>query len=100
MNENSAANTVVGTVATTDPDGDSLTYSVGGTDAAKFNEVFAQDTSTGEITVKPGASIDHESKESYTVTVMATDGEDDSGVAQIEPTTDTTTLAIIRIVDV
>ena len=100
LNENSAGNTVVGTVATTDPDGDSLTYSVSGTDAAKFNEVFAQNTSTGEITVKPDASIDHESKESYTVTVMATDGEDDSGVAQTEPTPDATTLAIIRIVDV
>ena len=41
VDENTAANTVVGTVDATDPDGDSLTYSVGGTDAAQFNEVFA-----------------------------------------------------------
>ena len=53
VDENTAANTVVGTVAATDPDGDSLTYSVGGTDAAEFKLVFVLNTSTGEITVKP-----------------------------------------------
>ncbi len=101
VNENAAANAVVGTVAATDPDGDSLTYSVGGTDAANFNEVFALNTSTGEITVKPGASINYESgKTSYWVKVMVTDGKDDSGVAQSEPTPDATVPVIIRIVNV
>ena len=102
VDENTAANTVVGTVDATDPDGDSLTYSVGGTDAAQFNEVFALNTSAGEITVKLGASIDYESAEntSYRVNVMVTDGEDDSGATQIDPTTDATVPVIIRIVNV
>ena len=57
VNENATANTVVGTVTARDLDGDSLAYSVGGTDAAGFKEVFDLDASTGEITVKSGASI-------------------------------------------
>ena len=102
VDENTAANTVVGTVAATDPDGDSITYSVGGTDAAQFNEVFALNASTGEITVKPGASIDYESAEktSYRVNAMVTDGEDDSGATQTVPTTDATVSVIIQIVNV
>ena len=101
VNENTPTRTVVGTVAATDSDGDSLTYSVGGTDATEFNEVFALNTSTGEITVKPGASIDYESgKHSYWVDVMVTDGEDDSGVAQSPPTTDATVPVIIEIINV
>ena len=101
VDENTAANTVVGTVAATDLDGDSLTYSVGGTDAAQFNEVFALNTSTGEITVKPDASIDYESGEqSYRVNVIVTDGEDDSGATQTVPTTDATATVVIEIVNV
>ena len=102
VDENTAANTVVGTVAATDLDGDSLTYSVGGTDAAQFNEVFALNTSTGEITVKTGASINYESAEptSYRVNVMVTDGEDDSGATQSQPTTDATATVVIEIVNV
>ena len=101
VNENTPTRTVVGTVAATDTDGDILTYSVGGTDAAEFNEVFALNTGTGEITVKPGASIDYESgKHSYWVDVMVTDGEDDSGVAQSPPTTDATVPVIIEIINV
>ena len=101
VDENTAANTVVGTVAATDPDGDPLTYSVGGTDAAQFNEVFALNASTGEITVKPGVSINYESgKTTYRINVKVTDGEDDSGTAQTEPTTDATVSVIIQIVNV
>ena len=73
MRENSAASTVVGAATAREPDGDSLTYSVGGTDAAKFNRVFALDASTGEITVKPGATVDYESKSSYSLTFSVTD---------------------------
>ena len=102
VEENTAPNTVVGTVAATDSDGDSLTYSVGGTDAAEFNDVFALNTSTGEITVKPGATINYESgaPTSYQVNIMVTDGEDDSGTTQSEPTTDSTVPVIIRIVNI
>ena len=67
-----AENTVVGTdigaaVSASDPDGDTLTYSLGGTDAASF----AMDTATGRLQTK--ASLDHESKASYSVTVTAAD---------------------------
>ena len=77
VDENSAENTVVGEAAAGDADGDSLTYSVSGTDAAKFNNVFNLNASTGEITVKSGANIDYESSDkSYSITVSVTDGED------------------------
>ena len=102
VDENTAPDTLVQSVAATDLDGDSLTYSVGGTDAAQFNEVFALNTSTGEITVNTGASINYESAEptSYRVNVMVTDGEDDSGATQTVPTTDATVPVIIRIVNI
>ena len=102
VDENTAPDTLVQSVAATDLDGDSPTYSVGGTDAAQFNEVFALNTSTGEITVKTGASINYESAEptSYRVNVMATDGEDDSGATQSQPTTDATATVVIEIVNV
>ena len=102
VDENTAPDTLVQSVAATDPDGDSLTYSVGGTDAAQFNEVFALSTSAGEITVKTGASINYESAErtSYRVNIMVTDGEDDSGATQTVPTTDATVPVIIRIVNI
>ena len=101
VNENTAPNTVVGTAVAGDPDGDSLTYSLGGTDAAKFNEVFALNTSTGEITVKPGASIDYDlGKRAYSVNVSVTDGEDASGAAESEATTDATLPVSIEVINV
>ena len=79
VNENAGGNTVVGTLAACgDPHRTPLTYSVGGTDAAAFNEVFALDTNKGEIAVKSGASVDYESKRSYSLTVTVTDAEDSS----------------------
>ena len=100
MRENSAASTVVGAATAREPDGDSLTYSVGGTDAAKFNRVFALDASTGEITVKPGATVDYESKSSYSLTFSVTDGEDASGSTESEPTTDDTAQVSIRVTNI
>ena len=67
--ENMAANADVGAVVTaTDDDGDTLTYTLEGTDAASF----AIDTSSGRIKTK--AALDHETKASYSVTVKADDG--------------------------
>ena len=78
LDENTESNTVVGTVAVCEPHGDSLTYSVGGTDVAKFNEVFDLNASTGEIAVKSGASPNYEAYNSYSLTVTVTDAEDSS----------------------
>ena len=55
-------------VAATDPNpGDTLTYTLGGTDAASFAIVAAD----GQLQTK--AALDHEDKDSYSVTVTATD---------------------------
>ena len=78
LDENTESNTLVGTVAACEPHGDSLTYSVGGTDVAKFNKVFDLNASTGEITVKSGASPNYEAYNSYSLTVTVTDAEDSS----------------------
>ena len=78
LDENTESNTVVGTVAACEPHSDSLTYSVGGIDVAKFNQVFDLNASTGEITVKSGASPNYEAYNSYSLTVTVTDAEDSS----------------------
>ena len=55
-------------VAATDPNpGDTLTYTLGGADAASFAIV----PGTGQLQTK--AALDHETKDSYSVTVTATD---------------------------
>ncbi|MBC6426761.1 MAG: cadherin domain-containing protein, partial [Ekhidna sp.] len=57
-------------VEATDPEEDGITYSItGGNDANNF-EI---DSSTGQISVKRDASLDHEETETYTLTVTATD---------------------------
>ena len=57
-------------VPAVDPDdGDSLTYSLGGTDSASFGI----NGSTGQITVGTGTTPDFETKLRYEVTVTATD---------------------------
>ena len=101
VDENATENTIVGGAAAGDPDGDSLTYSVSGTDAAKFNNVFNLNASTGEITVKSGANIDYESSDkSYSITVSVTDREDASGAAETEATTDATTSVTIEVINI
>lgn len=68
--ENAANGTVVGTVATTDPDsGDSFTYSL--TDNAGGR--FAVNAETGEITVLDGSLLDFENSGSHDITVQVTD---------------------------
>ena len=68
-----AENTVAGeniggrVEATDDDSGDTLTYTLGGADAASFGIGAA----TGQLMTK--AALDHETKDSYSVTVTATD---------------------------
>ena len=101
VNENAPEDTVVDLAAAGDADGDSLTYSVSGTGAAKFNNVFNLNASTGEITVKSGANIDYESSDkSYSFTVGVTDGEDASGAAESPPTSDATTSVSIEVINI
>ena len=71
--ENTAADTNIGAVipeATDADSGDTLMYSMEGTDAASFGF----DESTRQLKTK--AALDHEAKSSYTVTIKASDGTD------------------------
>ncbi|MDE2883672.1 MAG: fibronectin type III domain-containing protein, partial [Chloroflexota bacterium] len=72
FDENTAAGEDVGAaVEATDADtGDTVTYTLGGTDAASFDIV----SSTGQIQTKTGVTYDFEAKSSYSVTVTASDG--------------------------
>ena len=60
---------VGGLVMATDTGEENLTYTLGGADAALFDI----DRATGQITVGSGTKLDKETKDTYTVTVTATD---------------------------
>ncbi len=71
--ENTPSGSSIGApVSATDPDGDTLTYSLGGTDAASFS----LDSGTGQLQTK--AALDYDTKPMYTVTVTADDGNGNS----------------------
>ena len=88
-----AAGENIGTpVSATDPDaGDTLTYSLSGTDAASFDI----DTSSGQLQTK--AALDKEAENSYTVTVSVRDSKDESGVVDLA--TDNTITVAITVTD-
>ena len=71
VNENSASGENVGArVTASDPNGDRLTYMLGGADAGSFGIVAA----TGQIQVGDGTNLDYEGeKNTYVVKVTATD---------------------------
>ena len=67
--ENTPAGVNIGSpVSATDADGDILTYSLGGIDGASFGVV----STSGQL--KTRAPLDYETKNSYLVTVMVSDG--------------------------
>ena len=70
--ENTAAGTDIGDALTaTDADsGDTLTYTLGGTDTASFDIV----STSGQLRTKSGGTYDFETKSRYTVTVEVSDG--------------------------
>ena len=74
----------VGAVVTaTDADGDTLTYSLEGTDAAKFSI-----DSSGQIRTQGGLNFDRETKASYSVTVKADDGNGGTDTIAVTITVD------------
>ena len=81
-----------------DPDGDTLTYSVSGTDFDAF-ENFSLNTGTGAITVRTGATLDYETRTSYAVTVSVTDGKDAAGDTEIMATIDDMVAVTINVTD-
>ena len=71
--ENTAADTNIGDpVTATDPDDDTLTYTLGGADAASFRI----DNTNGQL--RTDAALDYETKPSYSVTVSVSDGNGSS----------------------
>ncbi len=81
--------TAVGTYAATDPDSDTLTYAVTGTDAAAFAI-----SGLGVLTLNDAAN--HETKEDYSVSVTVHDGKNAAGASD---TTVDITLALTVTVD-
>ena len=66
--ENTASGVNIGNaVLATDEDGDSLTYNLGGTDAAAFSIV----STTGQL--QTSVPLDHETEDTYSVTVNVSD---------------------------
>ena len=93
VRENTASGTKIGgAVSASDDDNDALTYALGGADAASFSI----DTSTGQLLTE--ASLDHETKSSYAVTVSVSDGKDEDGDA--DTAVDATIAITISVVNV
>ena len=87
--ENTPANRNIGApVAATDPDDTTLTYSLGGTDAASFDII----SSTGQLKTK--AALNREAKSTYSVTVTVRDGKDIDNAADDMDADDTITVTI------
>ncbi len=83
--EGTAAGEDIGQAVTaTDSDGHTLTYSLGGTDAA----AFSMDSTNGQLRTE--AALDYETKSTYAVTITASDGTD---TATIDVTINVTDVA-------
>ena len=68
ISEDAAANTDIGIpIVATDANGDTLTYSLEGTDAASFG------INSGSGQLSTSAALDYETKDTYSVVVKATD---------------------------
>ena len=66
-------------ITASDDDNDTLTYSLGGTDAGKFTIV----SSTGQLQTKVGESYDYETDTSYSVTIQANDSYGGTGTVAV-----------------
>ena len=99
VDENATSGTL-GMQLATDPDGDNLTYTVTGPDAAAFDagEEFEWDPVSGEIIVRDTALIDYETKSSYSVMLNVSDNRNASGGS--DPAIDDTLALTIDVTDV
>ena len=85
--ENTPADRDIGApVGATDADGGTLTYGLGGPDAASF----AFDADTGQLRTRANVTYDHEQQDSHDVTVTVADGQ--GGSASIDVTVAVTDL--------
>ena len=94
VSEDTTIGVGIGEYAATDPDaGDTVTYSVSGTDAALF-EVGSH----GQLQVKE--ALDFEDKSSLSITLSVTDSEDIAGNTETTPTIDDTHTVTITVTNV
>ena len=92
--ENTAADTDIGSAYTaTDDDQDTLTYSLGGADAAVLRHRRLDRPTQDQ------GDLNYEADSSYTVIVQVTDSKDDNGVAEGTPTVDDTHAVTITLTD-
>lgn len=68
--ENAANGTVIGTASATDPDGNTISYTITG---GNTDNIFAINASTGMIRVNSNVNLNYEWDNSYTLTITATD---------------------------
>ena len=64
-------------VSATDADGDTLTYTLGGTDA----NAFSINSTNGQL--RTSTALDYETKSSYAVTITVSDGKGESGTISV-----------------
>ncbi len=67
-------------VSATDPDGDSIQYTLGGTDAA----LFAIDSATGQLRTAATTTLEYETRNSYDVEVSASDGRGGTDAVSVD----------------
>ena len=83
--DENATGKIGGAFTATDADGDTITWSVGGTDASSFD---ISDISGGQLSLASGSTLDYETQSSYSVTVTASDGTGSDSVAVTVTLTD------------
>ena len=83
VDENTAAGAPIGDpVSATDADGDSLTYRLRGVHADSFSIA----SGTGQLLTREGAAYDYEGRDTYSVTVRASDGQGGRATVVVEVT--------------
>ncbi len=107
VDENTPGGTVFANVRGYDGDGDTLTYTLTGRDRRKFDRLFSFNTSNGDISVKRGVRVNFEETDSghaaplafhtYNLNVSVTDGKDDTGAVESDPTIDDSRSITIRV---
>ena len=69
--ENIPSGTEIATIPVTDPDGDPLTFTLGGSDES----LFALDNQSGKLTIVEASMFDYETRQSFNLIVTASDGK-------------------------